>query len=75
MVSETIHCCLSVCVCVLGLGDGPIYCKVGIFFLSIFHKRKLRLIEVKVIQLVRTQPSPLISNLESFLVKKSFLSF
>lgn len=32
MVSETIHCCLSVCVCVLGLGDGPIYCKVGIFF-------------------------------------------
>ena len=31
MVSETIHCCLSVCVCVLGLGDGPIYCKVCIF--------------------------------------------
>lgn len=69
-VSEATPCCVSVCVCVLGLGDGPIHCKVGIFF----HIRKLRLIEVKVIQLARTQPSPSISNLKSFLVKKS-LSF
>ena len=36
-VSETTPCCVSVCVCVLALGDGPIHCKIGIFFLiSIF---------------------------------------
>ena len=40
MVSETIHCCLSVCVCVLGLGDGPIYCKVGIFFFIYFPQKE-----------------------------------
>ena len=57
-----------------GGGNCPVCCEVGLFLISIFHVRKLRLIEAKVIQLLKIQPGPSIPSLGSFLLKKS-LSF